>query len=387
MKVNIKKVRKFVSPEIIMGNGTRLFVGQYCENYAVKKVMIVTDQGVIDAGWVKDVQRSLDEKNIEYIIYSDVSPNPRSEEVMRGVDLYKTEGCRALVSVGGGSPMDCAKAIGIVINNDKHILLFEGIDKIPIPVPPLIFVPTTAGTSSEVSQFTIIKNESEMLKIAIISKSIVPDVAIIDSEVTVSMDNYLTACTGLDALTHAFEAFVSTGSSAMTDLHALEAVRLVTTYLPKVLKDSGNIEFREKVMLGSLQAGLAFSNAILGAVHAMAHSLGGYLDLPHGECNALLLDHVVRYNYSEAADRYQQLAEAAGVKVAGMDTKTVGKALVEKIVNLKHGVGIDKTLKLVGVKTSDIPVLAKKAIKDACIVTNPRKATEKDLEVIYEEAL
>ncbi len=193
--------------------------------------------------------------------------------------------------------MDCAKGIGIVSTNRKNILDIEGIDNVPIPGPPLICIPTTSGTSADVSQFAIINDTVEKRKIAIISKTVVPDVALIDPLTTLTMPAYLTACTGIDALVHAVEAYVSTANSPLLDLHALEAVRLVCTNLPQVLAAPTDLELRGKMTLASLQAGLAFSNASLGAVHAMAHSLGGLLDLPHGECNALLLDHVVNFNY------------------------------------------------------------------------------------------
>ena len=289
-------LRKFVAPEIIFGSGARMLVGKYARQFSTRKALIVTDPGVIAAGWLKDVQTSLNEAEIPFHIFSNVKPNPRSGEVMEGAAVYREQNCNIIISIGGGSPMDCAKGIGIVVSNDMNILRFEGVDKIQLPVPPLIFIPTTAGTSADVSQFCIITNMEEQVKIAIVSKSVVPDIALIDPDTTMTMDPYLTACTGVDALVHAIEAYVSTGSGVLTDMYALEAIKLVKNYLPPLLIDQNNRELREKIMLGSMKAGLAFSNAILGAVHAMAHSLGGYLDLPHGECNAMLLEHVINYN-------------------------------------------------------------------------------------------
>ncbi|MBN2659421.1 MAG: iron-containing alcohol dehydrogenase [Spirochaetales bacterium] len=383
----ILNLRKFVAPEILFGSGARKLAGKYATRFSARKVLIVTDPGVTAAGWLKDVTESLTEENIPYHIFSGVSANPRSSEVMRGAQEYREHNCNLIISVGGGSPMDCAKGIGIVVSNDSHILEFEGVDKIDFPVPPLIFIPTTAGTSADVSQFAIINNENEKVKIAIISKSVVPDVSLIDPETTYTMNPYLTACTGIDALVHAIEAYVSTGSGVLTDMYALEAIRLINTNLPPLMSDTRNGILRQNIMLASMQAGLAFSNAILGAVHAMAHSLGGYLDLPHGECNALLLEHVVNYNFSAAAERYRDIAGAMSIGTDGLSESQVRKELTKRITGLKKEVGIPDSLRSRGVSDADIPVLAEKAEKDPCLITNPRKADAADLAAIYREAM
>ena len=380
-------LRKFVAPEIIFGAGARKLVGKYAQQFSASKVLVVTDSGVMAAGWLGDVQQCLEEAGMSYQVFSNVTPNPRSTEVMEGAEVYRSEGCDVIVAIGGGSPMDCAKGIGIVSSNHNDILSFEGVDKIQTPVPPLIFIPTTAGTSADVSQFCIISNQGELVKIAIVSKAIVPDVALIDPETTITMNAYLTACTGMDALVHAIEAFVSIGSGALTDMYALGAIKLIQQNLAKLLKDPDNAELRERIMLGSMQAGLAFSNASLGAVHAMAHSLGGLLDLPHGECNAMLLDHVINFNFDVAPERYSMIAEAMGIDHRGLSSKGIRDRLITSVSALKHEVGIINQLRQKGVKTSDLPELSKKAIKDACMLTNPRKATQKDIEIVYEEAM
>ena len=383
----ISNLRKFVSPEIIFGIGARRTVGNFARNFGAQRVLIVSDPGVVAAGWVADVEASLSELDIDYRVFTDVSPNPRAEEVMAGAALYTQEGCNVIVAVGGGSPMDCAKGIGIVSANRQHILMFEGVDRIHAPIPPLIFIPTTAGTSADVSQFAIISDTDTRMKVSIISKAVVPDVSLIDPETTVSMDPFLTACTGIDAMVHAIEAFVSTASGPLTDMYALEAIRLVADNLPKLVLEPGNLQLREHLMLASLKAGLAFSNAILGAVHAMSHSLGGYLDLPHGLCNAILVERVIDYNFSHAEDRFRVVAETLGIDTRGMSTPLVRKALVERVRLLKEAVGLTQSLASTGVSRSDIPVLSGKALTDPCILTNPRKSCKRDVEVVYEEAL
>ena len=222
---------------------------------------------------------------------------------------------------------------------------------------------------------------------AIISKTVVPDVALVDPECTLTMDPYLTACTGIDALTHAIEAFVSTASSPIVDVHALAAIKLVWNNLEQAVAAPHDLAARENMLLASLQAGLAFSNASLGAVHALAHSLGGYLDLPHGECNALLLEHVVRFNITEAPSRYAQIGEAIGIDMRGMSEREQAKRITEALAALRTRIGIRDSLAARGVRSSDIPELAGHAVEDACIVTNPRFATVADVQAIYGEAI
>lgn len=358
-----------------------MLAGRYAKNWGAQKVLVVTDPGLLAAGWAQQVSESLEAAGINYITYSHVTPNPRDEEVMSGARVYRSEGCNAIVAVGGGSVMDCAKGIGIVSSNNKHVLEFEGVDEVEVPGPPLICVPTTAGSSADVSQFAIITDTTRKVKISIVSKSVVPDVALIDPKTTTTMDAELTACTGVDALVHAVEAYVSDAQSPITNLHALEAVRLVTQNIEAAMRRPDDIALRGRMMLGSLHAGLAFSNASLGAVHAMAHSLGGFLDSPHGEANAILLGPVIDFNYDAAAGRYSDIGRAMGLRNVGKEN------IIREVSRIQKSVGVYRTLAEIGVRTSDIPALANKAMADACMVTNPRKPVQRDIEVILEQAL
>lgn len=375
------EMRKFVAPEFIFGIGARHRVGFYAQNMQARRVLIVTDPGVTAAGWLAELIENLDESGIPSVVFDAVTPNPKDTEVMAGAARYRDEGCDVIVALGGGSVIDCAKGIGIVSANGGSILDYEGVDRIPRPCPPLICIPTTAGTSADISQFAIINNIGKRYKIAIISKSVVPDVALVDPETTTTMSPYLTACTGLDALTHAIEAYVSTASSPVVDVHALAAIALVNAHLPTAIVEPGNTEARENMALASLQAGLAFSNASLGAVHAMAHSLGGYLDMAHGESNALLLDHVIRFNFAAASDRYQRIGTMMGIQGANERTLTAA------IATLREHCGIRDGLAARGVTRGSIEDLAPHAERDACIFTNPRRASLADLKTIYAEAL
>jgi len=387
MSDDIANLRKFVAPEIVFGAGARKTVANFARSFGARKILLVSDPGVQAAGWVDEIVQDLQMGGFEYELFTDVSPNPRAEEVMKGAEIYSGQGCNLIVAVGGGSPMDCAKGIGIVATHKRHILEFEGVDTIEVAIPPLIFIPTTAGTSADVSQFAIITDQQEQMKISIVSKAVVPDVSLIDPETTVTVDPFLTACTGVDALVHAIEAFVSTGSGPLTDMHALDAIKLVNDNLAALVKDPTDLKLREQVMLGSMKAGLAFSNAILGAVHAMSHSLGGFLDLPHGMCNAMLLEHVIGFNYKSAEDKFRIVAETMGIDTRGMNNQMVHKRLQERVIRLKHDVGLIEGLASRGVNISDIPTLSAKAIKDPCILTNPRRSSKRDVEVVYEEAL
>lgn len=384
--MNYSEIRKFVAPEFLFGKDSRLLAGRYFQNYQIRKILIVTDSVICQMPWYNSILEELQAWGLEYYIFQNVSPNPRDEEVMHGTEMYQTNACEGILAIGGGSVIDCAKGIGIVSSNNKNILSFEGVDQINIPTPPIICIPTTAGTSADVSQFAIIRDSQKLIKIAIISKIIVPDLALIDPVVTQTMDPYLTACTGIDALTHAIEAFVSTGHSIITDGRALNAIRLIVDYLPKVLRNLNDIDARYHMMMGSLEAGLAFSNASLGAVHAMAHSLGGYYDLAHGECNSILLHHTVNYNFKAVEDRYKQLLPYFD-RFLTTSSGNIQKDLVNAIHNFTSQQGIKSGFREKGVSSDLLPHLAQNALNDPCIITNPRDAIQRDLEVILEEAM
>ncbi len=381
------ELRKFVAPEYIFGVKARLAAGNFCHQFGGKKILIVTDSGLIKTPWLKEVEESVIKSGIEYVVFSSISPNPRDYEVMEGVEHYKKNKCDIILALGGGSVLDAAKGIGIVSTNHLHISAFEGVDKIQRPMPPLICIPTTGGTAADVSQFAIINNYSERYKMAIISKSVVPDVALIDPEVLTSMDGFLTACTGIDALSHAFEAYVSNASSAVTDMYALEAIRLIHNNLLDSYHNPYDIQARGKIMLASLYAGLAFSNASLGCVHSMSHSLGGYFDLPHGECNAILLPHVVDFNFRSATERFIYIAQTLNLHISGLNESQIKSALIDYLKSYNLSLGISASLTNKNVNSDDIQVLSGKAIKDPCNATNPRPPVRRDLEVIYSEAM
>jgi alcohol dehydrogenase class IV len=381
------ELRKFVAPEFIIGADARLLAGRYAKNFGVHHVLMVTGPNIISAGWVKDVTGSLDAEGIGHTIFSGVTPNPRDIEVMKGAEMYEESCCDAIVVVGGGSPIDCAKGIAIVVSNKKNILAFEGVDNVAIPPPPMICIPTTAGTGADVSQFAIITDTERRVKIAIISKMIVPDIALIDPVPLTSLSSELTANTGLDAITHSVEAYVSNASSPVTDTLALESIRLMKDHLLAAYQNPASIEERYQTMLSSLLAGLAFSNASLGAVHAMAHSLGGYMDLPHGKCNALLLEHVAEFNFDACPDRYAAIGNILQPTQVHGKTQGAKEDLVLALRTLRESLGVTDRLSDLGVTKKDLLDLAGKAIRDPCLATNPKKMTIEDIVQVYEKAL
>ncbi|HWQ63981.1 MAG TPA: alcohol dehydrogenase-like regulatory protein ErcA [Methanospirillum sp.] len=381
------ELRKFVAPEFIIGEDARLLAGRYAKNYSVSHVMVVTDDHMLKTGWISSILESLTVEGIRYTIFSDVLPNPRDYEVMKGADLYRKSGCDALVAIGGGSPIDCAKGIGIVVNNHSHILDYEGVDNIPVSSPPLICIPTTAGSAADVSQFAVINDSRKKVKITIISKKIVPDISLIDPVPLTTLPKELTAHTGMDAIVHSIEAYVSNASSPVTDIHALESIRIMSTYLPLAYQNPENLHYRYQTLLGSLLAGLAFSNASLGIVHAMAHSLGGEYDLPHGECNALLLESAIEFNFSACPERYLSIGRTLGVEYQSLDTEQCKRELIQALTKLRESVGIVQRFRQIGVSRDSIPELARNAIHDPCLATNPREPDIRDIEQIYARAL
>lgn len=381
------EIRKFVAPEIVAGLGAMALAGRYARNLGVRRALLVSDGPVAASGWQARVGEALRAAGVEVTAFDGISPNPRTTEVMRGAEVYRSSGCDGLVVVGGGSPMDAAKAIGIVVSNGGQVQQFEGVDRIEVPIPPLVCIPTTAGSAADVSQFAILSDHEQRAKFGIISKALIPDVSLIDPEPLTTMPPEITAGTGMDALCHAMEAYASNAASPLTDLHALEAVRLVVSGLRRCLEAPGDLAARAHMARASMLAGLAFSNAILGVVHALAHAVGGLRDVAHGHCNALLLEHAVRFNFPAAPERYRALAEAMGAPTAGLPDPEACEALADAVARLRRQVGFLGTLGDLGVERGDVPGLARIALGDPCMATNPRAPSRGELEGLLVQAL
>ncbi len=292
-----------------------------------------------------------------------------------------------IIAIGGGSCMDAAKGVAILCGNGGSILDYAGVDQAVEPIPPLVMIPSTSGTGADVTQFCIVTDTTRSTKITIMGRALVPDISITDPRLLTTMPEDLNASTGLDALTHGIEAYVSLAHNPLTDIHALTAVRLVGSDLERTLARPGDMDARTSMAQASLEAGLAFTNAILGATHAMSHQVGGLLDAPHGVVNGVLLPHVIRYNAASAPDRFVPLARAVGLGVDGVPAGEVAEMLAAWVRRLSDRVGVPRGLRELGVSEEDLPRLARTTLEDACLTTNPRNADAPAVEALFRAAL
>ncbi|WP_374492160.1 iron-containing alcohol dehydrogenase [Brachymonas sp.] len=347
-----------------------------------RKALIVTDAALARMGLAQALADKLTAKGIASTVFDGVQPNPTIGNVNAGLAMLHEAQCDLVISLGGGSAHDCAKGVALVASNGGAIADYEGLDKSAKPQLPLLAINTTAGTASEMTRFTIITDESRHVKMAIVDKHVTPFMSVNDPELMEGMPAGLTAATGMDALTHAVEAYVSTAASPITDACAVKAVALIARYLPVAVKEPHNKEAREQMAYAQFLAGMAFNNASLGYVHAMAHQLGGFYNLPHGVCNALLLPHVQAFNLQAAGGKLGEigtLLQDNNPDLAGLDT-------IPAIKKLADIVGIPKSLEELGVKRDDFDTLAANALKDVCGLTNPVQAGHTEIVGIFEAA-
>ncbi|MGL4741837.1 MAG: iron-containing alcohol dehydrogenase [Sarcina sp.] len=377
----------FYMPKIsLMGAGSLNDLSVEIKDLHLKKALIVTDKVLREVGIADKLTKVLDETGVSYVIYDGVMPNPTVQSVNAGLKMLKAENCDFVVALGGGSAHDCSKGIALLATNGGKIEDYEGANMVKKPIMPLICVNTTAGTASEMTLFAIITNEETHVKMALVDKNLTPTVAVNDSLLMLDMPKSLTAATGMDALTHAIEAYVSTAATPITDACAEKAIILIAKYLAKAVKDGHDEESREKMAYAEYLAGMAFNNASLGYVHAIAHQLGGFYNLPHGVCNAILLPHVQEFNAKVAAGRLKEVAKLMGVNIEGMTDQDGSAACIKAIKDLSATVGIPAGIGELGAKKEDFETLTRNALKDVCGLTNPRKATNEDIMGILESA-
>lgn len=365
---------KFFMPAIsLMGADCLKDAGDQLGELGFKKALIVTDKVLGQIGIVKKVTDVLDNKNIEYAIYDETKPNPTVKNVNDGLALLKEKECDFVISLGGGSAHDCAKGIALLATNGGEIKDYEGVDKSKKPQLPMVGINTTAGTGSEMTLFAIITDEERHIKMALVDKHLTPIIAVNDPMLMLAMPKSLTAATGMDALTHAIEAYVSTAATPITDACAEKAIELISNYLVNAVENGQDVEARDMMAYAEYLAGMAFNNASLGYVHAMAHQLGGFYNLPHGVCNAILLPHVQEYNKSTSASRLAKIAKIMGGNIEGLTDEQGADLCIDMIKSLSQTIGIPEGLGVLGVKESDFETLATNALNDACSLTNPRK--------------
>ena len=372
---------------ILFGVGSVEKIGQEAQILKAKKALIITDPGIIQSGLLPMVEKPLRSVGVSFTVFDGVEPDPKIEVAEKGLELAKREGIDLIIGLGGGSSLDIAKVTSVLVTNPGKIESFLGIDLIPNPGVPLILVPTTAGTGSEVTPIAILSDTKEKLKKGVVSSHLFPEVAILDPKLTVGLPPSVTAFTGMDALTHAIESYISLNATDVTDLLAFRAMELIAKNLRMAYAHGENLRVRSNLLEGSLLAGMAFANAGVAAVHAFAYPLGGEFHIAHGLANTLMLPYVMRYNIIGCPDKFAQMARAFGEPIEGLSELDAAEAAVKYIERLSDDLRVPRRLRAVGIPESAVPQMAESAMKvTRLLVNNPRKITFEDAIAIYTSA-
>lgn len=354
-----------------------------------RKALLVTDKDLVKFGVAVKVTELLEKGGIEYELFCDIKQNPTVRNVNDALAAFDKAGADVIVALGGGSAIDTAKAVGIISANPefRDVVSLEGVAPTTKKSTPVIALPTTAGTAAEVTINYVITDEKNVKKMVCVDPKDIPVVAIVDAELMASMPKGLTAATGMDALTHAIEGYITKGAWTLTDMFELKAIELIAKYLPAAVENGGDMDARNGMAVAQYIAGMGFSNVGLGLVHGMAHPLGAYYDIPHGVANAMLLPVVMQYNMESSIGKYADIAAALGVDTEGMDEKQKAQAAVDAVKALAVRVGIPEKLSALGVKEEGIPALAESALADVCTPGNPKDTCIEDIEALYRKIL
>ena len=368
------------------GIGARTELATEMKARKYKKALLVSDKVLAECGVLSKVKKVLDDNSIVYSEFLDTKQNPTIKNCHDGIDAFKSSGADCIITVGGGSVIDVAKAIGIVINNPEFhdIKSLEGVAPTHTKSVPIIALPTTCGTAAEVTINYVIIDESVNRKMVCVDPKDIPLVAIVDPELMTSMPNALIAATGMDALTHAIEGYITKGAHPISDMFELKSIELIAKHLRGAVKDKNMVDL-EAMSIAQYVAGMGFSNVGLGIVHSMAHPLGAIFDIPHGVANAVLLPNVMEFNMSSSIDKYANIACAMGEKIDGLSKEDAAKIAVQAVRKLSKDVGIPQSLKDINIKEADLPRLAKDALKDVCTGGNPKDVNENDILEIYKK--
>jgi len=378
------EVRKFSIPEIIFGRGSLRYTGLCARRLGAEKVLVISDAGLEAAGWVDRVTEFLDEEKLPWVYYGDVSTNPRDYQIEKGAALYKEQGADVIIGLGGGSPMDAAKGIALVVSNGGRVHDYEGANRIHRPLPPIVLIPSTAGSGSDITQYAIITDVQRRVKMSIVSRTLVPNISIIDPLVLLTKTRTLIVAAALDALCHGVESYVSNIASPFTELQSLKAIQLIMQHL-KTAADSRNLDDLEQLSTASTAAGMAFSNAGLGAEHAITHSLGGMFDMLHGLVHPVLLPQVMRFNLPACPEKMAAIGEIVLGK-RHRSVQSTALAGIEKLEAFLHSFECPVLLREIVGDRAVLAKLCQMAVNDVCLLTNPRDATWEDLLQVCEEA-
>lgn len=373
----------YVPQSNLLGAGCIQDFGPEVASLGFKKALVVSDPFLTKSGVVYQVTQQLTASGIEFVVYAETTPNPTCAQVDKGLEILKQEGCDFLVSIGGGSPQDCASAISILATNGGNIRDYEGVHMSKHPGLPVVAINTTAGTSAEMTINYVITDEDRGVKMVMVDKNSIARMTVNDPELMIGKPAHLTAATGMDALTHAIECLVTPGAYPVSDTLSLEAVKIIFEYLPRAVADGNDMEAREQMVYATFLTGMGFSNAGLGYVHAMAHQLGGIYDLPHGVCNAMLLPVVQKENASYAPKKFRMIAEALGFDGTHQTDEACSDYVIQRIEQLSDTVGIPRSLKELGINQLDLSLLADNSLKDICAPGNPFTPTKEQTMAMF----
>ncbi|TBL76503.1 iron-containing alcohol dehydrogenase [Paenibacillus thalictri] len=368
------------------GAGIARKTGELLSARQIGKVLIVTDAGVRRAGLLDAVIPSLMAHGIEYDVFDETEPNPSAESIMKGLARLRQTDIRCVLAIGGGSSIDTAKGIAIMGLNEGHILNYEGVGKIPNAGYPVIAIPTTAGTGSEVTASTIVTNAQTKFKAAVISPHLYPKLALLDAELTLGLPPAITAATGMDALTHAIESYTSKAASPASRALAIEAVRIIGKHIRSAYFVGDDLHSREQMLIASMMAGAAFAQSRLGNVHAISHTLGGIFNIAHGVANAALLPYVLAFNLPACPELMKDIACALDVDTAGLPADAAAQAAVQAVLRLNGDLGIPRTIRELGVSLDQLPKMVEDAMRSGNVRVNPRLTRPEDIQSIIERA-
>ncbi len=385
----VERAYDFLMPSVnFFGPGVISKIGERAKMLGMKKPVIVTDKFLenLKNGAVAQTLASLKKSGVDYVVYNEVEPNPKIHNIKEVKTLYEKEDADSIITVGGGSAHDTGKGAGIIMTNGDDITKLAGIETLKNPLPPLIAVNTTAGTGSELTRHAVITNEETHLKFVVVSWRIILLVSFNDPTLMLDIPKGLTAATGMDAFVQAVEPYVSVDHNPITDSQCIQAIKLIESSLREAVANGHNLQARTKMVEAEMLAGMAFNNANLGYVHAMAHQLGGQYDAPHGVCCALLLPYAEEYNLIADPERFAELARIMGENTDGLSSRDAAELSIKAMKQLSEDVGIPHSIKDIGAKPEDFDLMAENALKDGNAFSNPRKGTKEDIVKIFQEA-
>jgi len=368
------------------GAGLADQAGALLKPYLDGPLLVVTDQGLIDAGILAGFFASLEQAGIDYQLFCAVEANPGTDVLDAAVALLKQRNCTAVIGVGGGSSIDTAKGVAAMATNPGNILDYEGYDKLTQPPLPIFAIPTTSGTGSECTASTVFTNKRTLFKTVIVSPRLFPRLAILDPALTLKLPAAITAATGMDALTHAIESYVSRQANPISQAMALQAIRMIAGSLENTYFVGTDMAAREQMLLGSFLAGVAFSQSKLGNVHAISHTFGGVFNIPHGIANAALLPYVIKFNLPACPERFRDIAIALGADVTGLSVEQAAARTVEAVVALNQAIGIPTTIRELGVDLEFLPQMVSDSMRSGNVLVNPRLTTARDVERLITDA-